>query len=69
MDDTSNPEPCPICKEDIDNGSEVSKIGQKCANRINTASTQRGDHIVVEAGVKVHTVDRKRYTHPQQIVR
>ena len=28
MAESSNPEPCPIYKEDIDNGSEVSTIGQ-----------------------------------------
>ena len=67
MTESSNPEPCPICKEDIDNGSEVSTIGQKGANGINAASTQRGDRIVVEAGVKVHTDCRKHYTNPQQI--
>lgn len=67
MAESSNPEPCPICKEDIDNGSEVSTIGQKGAKGINAASTQRGDRIVVEAGVKVHTDCRKRYTNPQQI--
>lgn len=67
MTESSNPEPCPICKEDIDNGSEVSTIGQKGANGINAASTQRGDRIVVEAGVKAHTDCRKCYTNPQQI--
>ena len=38
MAESSNPEPCPICKEDIDNGSKVSTIGQKGANGINAAS-------------------------------
>ena len=54
MAESSNPEPCPICKEDIDNGSKVSTIGPKDLNGINAATTQRGDHIVVEVGVKVH---------------
>ena len=54
MAEPSNPEPCPICKEDIDNDSEISKIGQKGANGIYAASTERGDRIVVETGVKVH---------------
>ena len=69
MDASSNPEPCPICKEDIDNGSKVSTIGQKGANRINAASTQRGDRIVVEVGVKVHTDCRQRCRNPQQFER
>ena len=66
---SSNPEPCPICKEDIGNGSEVSTIDQKGANGMNAASTQRGDRIVVEAGVKVYTDCRKLCTNPQQIER
>ena len=35
---SSNPEPCPICKEDIGNGSEVSTIDQKGAKGMNAAS-------------------------------
>ncbi|KAG1665324.1 hypothetical protein GQR58_019394 [Nymphon striatum] len=54
---------------EVNNGSKVSTIGQKGTNGINVASTQRGDRIVVEAGVKVHTDCRKRYTNPQQIER
>ncbi|KAG1669527.1 Sodium channel protein para [Nymphon striatum] len=54
---------------EVNNGNKVSTIGQKGANGINVASTQRGDRIVVEAGVKVHTDCRKRYTNPQQIER
>ena len=67
MAESSNPELAPsACKEDIDNGSEVSTIGQKGANGINAASTQRGDRIVVEAGVKVRTDCRKLCTNTQQ---
>ena len=40
MAESSNPEPCPICKEDTDNDSKVSTIGQKSANGINAASTR-----------------------------
>ena len=68
--ESSNRELAPsACKEDIDNGSEVSIIIQKGANGMNTASTQRSDRIVVEAGVKVRTDCRKLCTNPQQIER
>ena len=40
MAESSNPEPCHICKEDTDNDSKVSTIGQKSANGINAASTR-----------------------------
>ena len=69
MAEPSNPEPCPICKEDIDNDSEISTIGQKGANGIYAASTERGDRIVVETGVKVHTDCRKRCTNLQRFER
>ena len=69
MAEASNQQPCPICKEDIDNGSKVSTIRQKDANGINAASTQRGDRIVVLAGVKVYTDCRKRCRNPQQFKR
>ena len=69
MDESSNPEPYPICKEGIDNGSKVSTVGQKGANRINAASTQRGDRIVVEVGVKVYPDCHKRCRNPQQFER
>ena len=38
--ESSNPEPCPI-----DNGSEVSTIGQRGTNGINAVSTQRAPSV------------------------
>ena len=64
MAESSNPELCSICKENIDNSSGVSTLGHKGANGINAVSTQRCDRIVVEAGVKVYSDCRKtRQTH------
>jgi len=52
---------CPICKERLENGSDVVQIRQKGADGINAASVQRGDNVDVAAGCKVHTDCRKRY--------
>ena len=69
MAESSNPELRPICKEDIDNESEVSTIGQKGENGINVACIQRDDRIVYVAGVQVYTDCRKRCTNTQQFER
>uniref|UniRef100_UPI00358EAE43 DNA replication complex GINS protein SLD5 isoform X6 n=1 Tax=Myxine glutinosa TaxID=7769 RepID=UPI00358EAE43 len=43
---------CPICKERLENGSDVVQIRQKGADGINAASVQRGDNVDVAAGCK-----------------
>ena len=59
---------CAICKERLENGSDVVQIRQKGADGIIAASIQRGDNIFVAAGCKVHTDCRKRYINPHDIL-
>ena len=59
---------CAICKERLENGSDVVQIRQKGADGIIAASVQQGDNIFVAAGCKVHTDCRKRYINPHDIL-
>ena len=59
---------CSICKERLEDGSDVVQIRQKGADGINAASVQRGDDVYVAAGCKVHTDCRKRYINQHDIL-
>jgi 5'-3' exonuclease len=62
-----NLDACPICRGSLDDGCDVIQVRQKGADRINTASTQRGDSMFVTAGSKVHSNCRKRHTDIRKI--
>ena len=59
---------CPVCKEGLEDGSDVVQIRQKGADGINAASVQRDDDVHVAAGCKVHTDCRKRYINQHDIL-
>ena len=54
-----NQDTCPICREDLGDASDVVEVRQKGADGINSASVQRGDDIVVSAGLEVQSKSRK----------
>lgn len=57
----------PVCKAAANEDTVV--ITQKGADRINSASVERGDSIVVTAGTKVHPTCRLNYTNKKDIER
>lgn len=59
-------ESCPFCQKAL-GGEEATLIGQKGAEGINAASRERGDDIVVVAGIHVHASCRKNYVNKKNI--
>lgn len=63
---------CPICNKEINNDdpSNIAKLFQKGADKINDSSRKRGrDDVVVTEGQRVHKDCRKWYTNEQDINR
>lgn len=46
---------CVICHESLNNGQKTVTLRLKGSQRLNQASAERGDDIVVQAGQTVHT--------------
>ena len=59
---------CPICQKQMGPETEDKvKIGKKGAKGINNASIERGNNIIVTAGMFVHKLCRMNYIHKRDI--
>ncbi len=59
---------CPLCQKQIGCKTEDKvKIGKKGAEGINNASVERGNNIIVTAGMFVHKFCRMNYVHKRDI--
>lgn len=59
---------CAICKKSIEEGQDVSLIGDKGSNAINHKSSLKGDNITTQPGQPVHKVCRRDYINKRQSV-
>ena len=55
------------CDQDLSDGGPIVTLTEKGSNSINKASEARGTSLRTQAGQRVHTECRKRYTNPKYI--